>query len=195
MNYEIASDFDVGWQYQEAENLRKIIKNRDDFISENLVNFFKNFEINFNLDTCDLFGLRVWSIILGVTQKFTSGSAVFGFDNNLNFNNGTFNAGEYVGMDTLRLLLKLKYRKITKPSNFTTLEESLMMIDPSLRLQDNGDMSIIIFSDNDIEYQKLAIISDRSFLSIPNSVSVNFNINMKNKFYLDWFSFDRTTLQ
>lgn len=193
MNYLVAKDFDVGWQYQQAKNLRKIIENRDDFASKYIISQFTDFEKRFNIDTCDSFGLKVWSIILGVSKKISNNFLPFGFEGGLNFDNGTFSDGGDADDEYLRLMLKLKYRKITMPSNFSTLEESLKMIDDGIMLQDNGDMTITIFSYNGINDKKLLLIS-KEFLSIPNSVLVITNFNMANKFYLDWFSFDQTTL-
>jgi hypothetical protein len=57
------------WQYDQAFNLNKIMKNKEEFFVEYTENIIKSFIKNiFNLNTANEFGLEVWRRILGAKK-------------------------------------------------------------------------------------------------------------------------------
>lgn len=55
------------WQYESAEKIKQIIKNKQAFLKENVEDFWNNWARDvFNIDTANTFGLELWGRFLGV---------------------------------------------------------------------------------------------------------------------------------
>jgi hypothetical protein len=109
------------WQYNEAEHLQALLNDKQLWYNDNQTQFWNDWYNNvFNLQTADEFGLKVWSIILGLPLYFNQDNNiknVFGFnflDNHVNFVRGNFIQGTGLGLtvEEERILLKLRYFKL-----------------------------------------------------------------------------------
>ena len=109
------------WQYNTGENLEALLTSKQDWYSKNQTDFFQGWYDNvFNLETVNQFGLKVWSIILGLplhVNEFNNEKEKFGFSffaDIVNFNRGTFFQGTSLGLsvDEQRILLQLRYFKL-----------------------------------------------------------------------------------
>jgi hypothetical protein len=114
------------WQYNEAEALQSLLKQKQDWYDTNQTQFWNDWYINvFNLQTANDFGCAVWSIILNLPLEINAnpdppGKPIFGFategggpfNHNFNFGHGNFsNGGTNSGLNLAekRLVLKLRY--------------------------------------------------------------------------------------
>lgn len=64
----------IMWQYDNAENLKKIVDNEQKFLDVAVTQFRDEFDEHiFNLDTCDANGLELWGKLLQVSRPMVSG--------------------------------------------------------------------------------------------------------------------------
>lgn len=106
------------WQYNDAVNLQNIVNAQQEWFNKNYVDFQNNwFSDVFNLNTANMFGLLVWSIILGqslITPFIEVDDAhIIGFtEENANFYDGNFFSpngnNRYYSIETSRILLKIR---------------------------------------------------------------------------------------
>ncbi len=106
------------WQHNNAPRLTSLIRLKQEWYATNQEEFWEAWIRDvFDLRTANEFGLKVWSIILGIplTMITQAGERLnFGFGNfNLNFNHGTFGTRGSVSAgltaENARLLLRLRY--------------------------------------------------------------------------------------
>ena len=84
------------WQYDGAEGMQALLRQKSDWYSLNQAQFWTDWERDvFDLTTANEFGCSVWGVILGIPLSLslpgTGGRPVFGFGlNNRNFERGNF---------------------------------------------------------------------------------------------------------
>ncbi len=106
------------WQYDNATSLQSLLNSKKSWYDTNQTEFWNDWYTDvFDMRTANMFGLSVWSIILGqsLLTPFAdiNGDNVWGFGiNNQNFGNGNFaqsSGGNNVySLETARLLLRLR---------------------------------------------------------------------------------------
>ena len=119
------------WQYNKATNLISLLTQKQEWYTENQTDFWESWYTNvFNLQTANLFGLAVWSIILNVPLYVPyipepTDKPVFGFNDNslypilentyTNFFGGNFSErGDVITLtlEQQRFLLRLRYYQL-----------------------------------------------------------------------------------
>lgn len=143
------------WQYGSAPNLLAILENENNWYEVNQTEFWNNWITNvFDMRTANMFGLSVWSIILGqsLLTPFANPSSetVYGFGSNnggfgYNFAQQTGGNNTY-SLEISRLLLRLRYYQLT--SSGTVPETNRMLAElfadfGNAYLVDNLDMTQI----------------------------------------------------
>lgn len=126
------------WEYNDATNLQGLLEQKQAWYDANERDFWQNWITNvFDLRTCNEFGLRVWSIILGLNLFVNSppdslSKPTFGFDSPFykNFGRGNFsnfsNGGSVVlSTEMKRLALRLRYFQLV--SSGTVPETNRML--------------------------------------------------------------------
>lgn len=109
------------WQYNNAENLQKIVAEKQAWYDANQTEFWGDWLVDvFDLRTANEFGLSVWSIILGLplfvntTPDDLTTKPTFGFDSSFfkNFDRGNFSTTtgdtNNLPLETKRLALQLR---------------------------------------------------------------------------------------
>lgn len=146
MNIELF-DFSVNvlqtliWQYGNTTALKSLLESKQSWYDENQTQFWTDWYNNvFNLQTADVFGVSVWSIILNIPlflapnpdvdrplwgfNDFTAGPINTFF----NFNNGNFVSDNNVitlSLEEQRLVLKLRYFQLTSRGDIVTTNQQL----------------------------------------------------------------------
>jgi hypothetical protein len=119
------------WQYDQAPNLLSLLNQKQDWYNLNQTQFWTDWYNNvFNLQTANLFGLAVWSIILNVPlyvplNPDPSDKPIWGFNDNsayptlentyTNFFGGNFSTlGDVITLteEEQRFLLRLRYYQL-----------------------------------------------------------------------------------
>lgn len=109
------------WQHNNAVRLNALSRAKNAWYQENNGDFWTTWVRDvFDLRTANLFGLRVWSIILDLPLNFAvplNSSKAFGFGvHNANFNRRGFaltsNNAATVDLEDARLLLRLRYLQL-----------------------------------------------------------------------------------
>lgn len=68
-NFDIDLSKIILWQYDDAENVKKIVDNEQKFMDSEVRDFWLDFNKNiFNLSTCNTFGLALWGKLLNVAR-------------------------------------------------------------------------------------------------------------------------------
>lgn len=110
------------WRHNEATNLQALINNKQAAIDELNTKFWNDWVSDvFNLDTANMFGLSVWSIILDIPltiepREQEADNSNFGFGSfRKNFGNGNFTSATnaiIVNEEDARRILKLRYYQL-----------------------------------------------------------------------------------
>lgn len=134
------------WQYDNSTKIRTLIENKNTWYQENQEQFWQDWYTNvFNLQTANIFGLSVWSIILGIPMYINlvpdNDQPVFGFNesdgmggfinDNENFENGNFSSSNNIITLTLeeqRLILRLKYYQLVSRGAIPEINNILRML-------------------------------------------------------------------
>lgn len=146
------------WEYNKATRLEKLVLQKQLWYDVNQEQFWSNWYRDvFNLLTANQFGLAVWSVILGlplfiVTPPDTQFKIPWGFGSaHRNFNRGNFSnrTGSTNGLTVTeqRILLRLRYFKLTSRGDITTTNEQLYSIFKDLGpvyILDGLDMTITV---------------------------------------------------
>ena len=129
------------WQYDETTNLLALVTDKNTWMGTYQTEFWANWVTNvFNLQTANLFGLSVWSVILGIPlfiplRTDPAGKPIFGFNaydptfptllnTYLNFNNSNFSvlgSTTVLTIDEQRWLLRLRYYQLCNRGAVETL--------------------------------------------------------------------------
>ena len=178
------------WQYNDAEKLQSIIQNKQNWLDENVRDFWQNWYNDvFDLDTANDFGLQVWAAILGMqfVLKEDIPTLIFGFNPNAqNFNNGVFLPSGELALSTeqKRMLLKLRYRQITSNATIDEIHRAVSQILPTAGVIDAFDMSVLLTYPTIPDSQILYILDNYDVIPRPAGVKI------KRRFgYASWFAF------
>jgi hypothetical protein len=139
------------WQYDSAVNLISLMTQKQTWYDTNQQDFWTDWYTNvFNLETCNQFGLTLWSIILDVPDYVPAGNTpldstrIFGFNNNSAYPTLENTYQNFVGLYTpppalspggnfypiggtrlslaeQRLLLRIRYYQLTSNGNTTQI--------------------------------------------------------------------------
>ena len=119
------------WQYLDAEKMKAMIKNEQEFVDEAVTKFWTDFNHDvLNLATCNAFGLSLWGRLLRVQRPiYTSGGLL-----------RTFNDEQY------RLLLQARIYLLTFDGSAKSLNEFFKTLFPDIvvEVKDNLDMTVNI---------------------------------------------------
>ncbi len=123
------------WQYDNAPNIKALLNQKSTWYEENQTTFWESWIVDiFDLRTANVFGLQLWSIILGQSlltpYVILDDSNVWGFGiYNQNFDNGNFaqstGGNNIYSPEIARLLLRLRYFQLV--SSGTVPETNRML--------------------------------------------------------------------
>jgi Protein of unknown function (DUF2612) len=174
------------WQHNNAPVLQSLIASKQAWYDANHTAFWSDwFTDVFDLRTCNLFGMCVWAIILGVplpiildpeyTKKRIFGFAPF----SMNFYSSNFGSiAETVAPLTLeeqRLILQLRYFQLISRGTVLTINRFLLRIFGALGVSyvvDNHDMTMTYFFKFDMSGGLRYALSAYDLLPRPASVAV-----------------------
>lgn len=165
--YEVKPYVDLNgvylWQYEQAENVKKLIENKQKFLKENVEDFWDNWIKNvFNIDTADSFGLNIWGTILGVGRP----SYV---DNGQTID---FTDEQYRRVLKGRILLMLSNGSVNSINAYL----NYLFPDKPVFAVDYYDMSLNIVFYYTPDASEMAVIQMDGFLPRPAGVEVNYVI-------------------
>lgn len=146
------------WQHNNAPRITALMRLKNLWYQTNQEEFWTAWVRDvFDLRTANEFGLKVWSIILGIplTMIFEPGQGVkFGFGEfNKNFNNGNFGTLGSVSAgltaDQARLLLQLRYFQLICRPTVPEINQFLAYVfrgQGNVFCKDTNDMQYVIYS-------------------------------------------------
>jgi len=182
------------WQYENSENVKTLIVNKNVWDAIYGTFFWDGWYSNvFNLATANLFGLTVWSILLDLplfvpTASPDPDAPVWGFNElpfptvneNLNFTHGNL-AGALVvptlSEDEQRIALQLKYYQLVSRGAVTEVNQFLNYLFGDMGgawMIDNFDMTITYQFAFNINPVLLNVIASYELLPKPAGVNVNY---------------------
>lgn len=184
--YELDTSADLTaniiWQYNQAQNLIKLITNEQDFYNNAVADFWEDWQEKvFNLDTANYFGLIVWTKILDCTNyidyQFTKPATTFGFGiYNKNFYNSNFvsNASdEPIPSELLRILLKVKIFNMMSNGSLYDINRMLANVFSEYNAYADYDVTtntLTYHFDNQLPAQLYQLLSDSNVLLAPIGV-------------------------
>lgn len=166
------------WQYLDAEKLKSIVGNQQDFMDENVEDFFTDFNKDvLNIETANSFGLGVWGALLQVPRPvYSSGGQTIEFTD-----------------DQYRLLLRARIYLLTFDGSARALNEffSILFPDFTVVIKDNGDMTVDINILNELS-PDMAILFHSPYVEIflPRPSGVEYNIINSGVDYTKVFGFE-----
>lgn len=147
------------WQHNNAPKLTSIIRSKEEWYTSQFSEFWDAWVRDvFDLRTANEFGLKVWSIILGLPLVLTEPAPTklvnFGFgDTNKNFDHGNFGiSGSDVAAvteDEARLMLRLRYfQLICRPTvpEINTFLQQLFRGKGTVYCKDTLNMAYVIYT-------------------------------------------------
>lgn len=184
------------WQYDNSPNLKGLIQNQETFVNENVGQFLQDFYTNiFNLDTANTFGLKIWSILLGVpfdVETITPAiNDLFGFEYGKNFDHGVLypDAGTLLSDAQKRLILKLRWRTMTTNATLESLIEAYQAVLGDTFVTDGLNMKILVGLGEYPTFENLYIIEKYpQIFPRPAGVEVSYLLG-----YNGWIRFDSGT--
>ena len=179
------------WQYNNAVHLEALVNFKNEWLKHYNQNFWENWYINvFNLQTANLFGLNVWSIILDlplyVPLEPPVASDYFGFNKippintYVNFTNGNFAPSSLPPLLTeeeQRIALKLRYYQCVTRGAVTEVNLFLNFVFGSLGgcwMIDNFDMTIEYFFNFFPSTALIRVINSNLLLPKPAGVKIRY---------------------
>ena len=167
------------WQYDKANNLKKLITKKEDWYKLNTTDFINDFYKNiFNIDTANDFGLSVWGKVLN-------------FDRTVVFIGGTTH---YLTTEQYRFLLKGQILKFNmKYVSVPEINRYLRVIfneqnNYRVFVRDNLDMTMtynITKDMGEIQEEITQLLNSYDFLPRPSGVNINIVVN-----YNGYFGFE-----
>ena len=175
------------WRHNSAEALTAIIIDEQDFYDTNVKDFLNQwYDDVFNIDTANLFGLVVWSIILRLPISIAQNPVVetcFGFGpDDDNFDQEPFcpeNADNVLTPADARLAVKLRYRQLTTNAsveNVNRILEDVFSSEGIAYVIDNGDMTAEYVFEFSVSADLVAVITKNDLLPRPVGVGVTLTI-------------------
>lgn len=144
------------WQYNNAPRLESLLRQKQTWYDVNNRDFWQDWLRDvFDLRTANTFGLRVWSIILGIPLAIplppTGNRNKFGFGPfNINFNRAPFgsigSSSTGLTVEQARQLLQLRYAQlVTRPTADDINPVLRRIFGPGVYVRDNNTMSNIVY--------------------------------------------------
>ena len=180
LNYGFHCDLSkvVLWQYDEAEKIKTIVKNQQNFMDINVEGFFEYLKQNvFNLANADSIGLSIWGALLGVPRPtYVDGGET-----------KTFTDEQY------KLLLRARIYLLTFDGSARAVNEFFYMLFPELTVtvRDNLDMTVDIQILQDVS-EDVAVLFRNPFVEtfLPRPSGVKYNVQIGNIDYTEVFGFE-----
>lgn len=150
------------WQYEQAENLKGLITQKDKWYKTNVNTFWQEIITNFlNIQNANDWGLNLWGKILDVTRIYNV--------------NGTLTT---ISPELYRRLILGKLQLIRSNGTVPEINKYLNFIfspyvtetSPATTVRDNLDMTITYVFHFDPTDEELALIYSRKFLPTPAGV-------------------------
>lgn len=176
------------WQYNNSEKLQSLVFKKQEWYDENQRDFWESWTRDvFDIRTANDFGLRVWSIILGVpltTNIQPTNKANFGFGSfNKNFNNGNFGQlgtkSKQLTTEQKRTVLRLRYFQMISRGTVPETNRFLnSLFGPgSVYVRDTYDMSYMVYvftfkPDSDLAF----LLDNMDLLPRPAAVGVRYTV-------------------
>lgn len=180
------------WQYDGAEKLQSLLRQKDEWYQENQTNFWASWIRDvFDLRTANDFGCSVWGVILGVPlsigQPGSGARPVFGFGTfNQNFDNGNFgrdSAGvASLTTDQKRLVLRLRYYQIVSDGSPVSANAALRDVFGFGYVLDGLDMTATYVFPVALSSQVRLVLEEFDLLPRPAGVEANILIDPGNAF-------------
>ena len=176
------------WQYNDADNLRALLNNKQRFMNTAHTQFWNDWIRNvFNIDTANDFGLAVWALILDVNLTVDADLVdetreAWGFSaNRERFNQGRFPADTsgFVNLttDQKRIVIRMRYFQLTNNGSVRQINGMLRRVFGNLGqvyVLDNLDMTMTYAFQFTPDASILTILNQYDLLPRPAGVSVNF---------------------
>ena len=178
-NFNIDLSKVILWQYDDAEKLKSLVNNEQQFMNTAVTQFWEDFNYNvFNLATCNTFGLELWGKLLGVARPTYLDGGI---------------AVEYSD-DQYRLVLQARIYLLTFDGSGAALNQFFKMLFPEypVIITDNLDMTVTIGFVQEPTDEIKTILQNENFLPRPSGV----------EYIMDWqtdyskvFGFEGQTYQ
>ncbi len=181
----------VLWQYNDAQNLQDLIREKQEFYGVSHQQFWENWIRDvFDLRTANDFGLSVWAAILNI-QTYTEseespnnypawGFATSGPSNNFNNSNFATEPGSFGRLNTeqRRLLLRLRYYQLTTDGTIPEINAALLDVfnNQNTYVLDGGDMSIVYVFTTIPSTVFLTVLQEFDILPRPSGVQLTLRI-------------------
>lgn len=151
------------WQYDNAQNLLKLIDKLQEFANENIDQFWSNWKEDvFVLDTANSFGLSLWGMLLGVERpSYVDGGQTI-----------LFNDEQYRTLLKGRVMLMNSngsVKDINAYLNFLFPEKPVFVVD-----YQNMTIKLVFYYQPTV--QEMAVIQSDGFLPVPAGVKVGYVI-------------------
>lgn len=154
------------WQYENAEKLKALIADQDEWHRENNKLFFQKLHDDFfNIDTANEWGISLWVRILKVPlAKYyepQSKKVAFGVGSkrkNFKGNFGSRGGGKVnLTLDQLRMMIKMRYFRLTNQPTVYNINKFL-----SENIKE-GNISVVDLQDMTVAYYILDFMPDPAF--------------------------------
>ena len=151
------------WQYESAEKIKQIIKNKQAFLKENVEDFWNNWIRDvFNIDTANTFGLELWGRFLGIGRP-----SYVDDDQTIDFTDE-----QYRTVIKGRLMLMISNGSVPSINRYL----NYLFPDKPVFVIDYHNMSISIIFYYTPTPAEEAVIKMDGFLPRPAGVEVNYGI-------------------
>jgi hypothetical protein len=190
-NYSVNILKSILWQYDKSPNILSLLTQKQDWYTEFQTDFWASwFTDVFNLQTANLFGLSVWSIILNVPlyvpyDPEPDDKPIFGFNDNsdfptlqntyLNFDNSNFSSrGDTIILteEEQRFLLRLRYYQLTTRGEVWDVNRFLNYLVNTSNIGFTGEMYALDGLNMSMRY----IITDETFPQVLLDVLLKLDI-------------------
>ncbi|WP_193014305.1 MULTISPECIES: DUF2612 domain-containing protein [Gammaproteobacteria] len=185
------------WQYEDAENLKKLASFKASHFEKSMVSFWQNWYRDvFNIDTANDFGLSIWSRILDVPLGIDippsdKNKIGFGFGKKkANFKANFRRNADYtlsLTADQKRMLVRMRYFNLTQSPTVTNINDFLKRFfwrdNSKVFVLDPLDMSYMyyVFNFNPDERLRL-LLENFDLMPRPSGVGVKYRIVTKKSF-------------
>ena len=156
-NFNIDLSKVILWQYDDAEKLKSLVNNEQQFMDTAVTQFWEDFNYNvFNLATCNTFGLELWGKLLGVARPTYLDGGI---------------AVEYSD-EQYRLVLQARIYLLTFDGSGAALNQFFKMLFPEypVIITDNLDMTVTIGFVQEPTDEIKTILQNENFLPRPSGV-------------------------
>ncbi|EJG2210068.1 TPA: DUF2612 domain-containing protein [Proteus mirabilis] len=185
------------WQYEDAENLKKLASFKASHFEKSMVSFWQNWYRDvFNIDTANDFGLSIWSRILDVPLGIDippsdKNKVGFGFGKKkANFKSNFRRNADYtlsLTVDQKRMLVRMRYFNLTRSPTVTNINAFLKRFfwrdDSKVFVLDPLDMTYMYYVFNFNPDERLRVLLENfDLMPRPSGVGVKYRIVTKKAF-------------